>query len=63
MLEQQRSLLVENVANVAVPGYRRRSLRLSTELQQSTGIELPIARGLVTRQTTGAMQKIGRAHV
>lgn len=56
VLEQQRSLLVENVANVAVPGYRRRSLRLSTELQQSTGIELPIARGLVTRQTTGAMQ-------
>lgn len=56
VLEQQRSLMLENVANVPVPGYRRRSLRLSTELQQSTGIELPIARGIVTRQTTGALE-------
>lgn len=56
VLEQQRSLLLENVANVPVPGYRRRSLQLSTELQQNTGIELPIARGIVTRQTTGALE-------
>lgn len=55
VLEQQRSLLLENMANAQVPGYRRRSLRLTTELQQSTGIELPVARGITTKPTTGTL--------
>lgn len=54
--EQQRNTLLENIANVNTPGYRRRSLRLSTELQAGTGLELPVARGVVTKDTTGALE-------
>lgn len=54
--EQQRNTLLENLANVNTPGYRRRSLRLSTELQAGTGLELPVARGLVTKHTTGTLE-------
>lgn len=54
--EQQRNTLLENIANVNTPGYRRRSLRLSTELQAGTGLELPVARGIVTKDSTGTLE-------
>lgn len=55
-VEQQRSLLLENLVNVNTPGYRRRSLRMSTELQAGTGIELPVARGVTTKDSTGTLE-------
>jgi len=58
--EQQRNTLLENIANVNTPGFRRRSLRLSTELQAGTGLELPVARGVVTKDTIGALDVTDR---
>lgn len=55
-VEQQRNLLLENLGNVQTPGYRRRSLRMSTELQAGTGIELPVARGVTTTDSTGTLE-------
>jgi flagellar basal-body rod protein FlgG len=56
VVEQQRSLHIENLANVNTPGYRHRTLRLTTTMQPGTGLELPESRGVQLTCTTGALE-------
>lgn len=56
VVEQQRSLHIENLANVNTPGYRHRTLQLTTVLQPGTGLELPESRGVQLTCTTGTLE-------
>jgi flagellar basal-body rod protein FlgG len=60
ILEHQRALHLENLANVPTPGYHRRTVHVTTELQAASGLQLPKVGQLVLDMTSGALEITGR---
>ncbi len=56
VLDQQRMLLVDNIANVQTPGYRRCALVTTTEVLPGTDLQLPKALRVERTMTPGVLE-------
>lgn len=59
--EQMRLAILENLANVPTPGFKKRQVNMSTSLHPATGLQLPVAARIGSVFTAGALEITERA--
>lgn len=55
-VEQVQNVCAENIANVNTAGYKKRSVEITTAIDEKTGMQLPKVRRIIMINTTGTLE-------